>query len=228
MHLIWYFLLLLLGTILLAAAVYVWFMPNPDQSACDKNPATGQPFPPDWSRPDCLYLNMGYADPSIPTPTPALYLGDFAYSQGAGPALLYPMWYAFRYIRESDGGYGPLSEWTTLPIYAGAETLPCYPPVGGSSSKGSSSDDCSSDGIPTGYATVTFNEPVLVTTVPLDLTIADGYYAIVYRYIGNDSPAPNPSILGTPVGYLIPIESNTHGWTSYFLDVAYNPLSSQS
>lgn len=205
------FLILLIG---ISIGVYVYYKmkaagsnkPNCDTSKQDN---------------ECLYYLEKYSDPSITTPDQTLYLGSFSYSQGAGPALCQPMWYAFRYVRQSDGGYGQLSHWTTLPIFAGSCNLPCAP----SSTSGSGS--CGTALVPppnNSQASITYNAPQVVTVSALDYPLYQGYVANVHRYVGTDPNTPPPEgTVGTIVGTLQPVSFNSNGFTGQLIDVVFNP-----
>ena len=60
-----------------------------------------------------------YYDQSISNPNLSLRLGAFQIVQGAGPPMCQKMWYAYRYVRKTDGGYSNFSDWLG-PIYSGA------------------------------------------------------------------------------------------------------------
>src|SRR5438045_111756 len=57
----------------------------------------------------CYYANETYFDSTMPNPQTApntfdnqgikVWLGDFQYSEGAGPAICQPVYYAIRYVR---------------------------------------------------------------------------------------------------------------------------------
>lgn len=173
---------------------------------------------------NCLYYQEKYADSSITTPTQQLYLGQFTYSQGAGDALCQPMWYAFRYVRQSDGGYSALSPWIQSPVFAGACTLPCAPSVCGT-------PQVPPNGRP--QDSVTYNAPTIVTVspldYPLDLLSSSGatYVANVHRYVGVTPPSATEE--GTIIGMLEPQpQPNPNGFTAVIPDVFSNPGSGAS
>ena len=161
---------------------------------------------------NCIYYLEKYADSTITTPLQSLFLGSFSYSRGAGPALCQPMLYAFRYVRQSDGGYGPLSPWTTLPIFAGSCNLPCAPKVCGTSLVPPAGNS---------QASITYNSPQVVTVSNLDYPLYQGYVANIHRYVGTSPPLSGTE--GTIIGTLEPIGSNSNGFTSQFNDVLFNP-----
>ena len=152
--------------------------------------------PPWLNGPDCLSIEEKYKDPSIPAPSASLqpYLSKFSFVDGVpGGAFCIPAWYAFRYVRNSDGGYGPLSQWSgydptqpdTVPmaIFACAPNLPCMKP-----SPNSGPGSCSAIGVSTGQASSGFNKPTIALTAPIDFDIkngnADGYTLNVHRQTG--------------------------------------------
>ena len=133
--------------IFIGIAAYFYFMKDPSKN---KNCAYGCDLThiraPWMNGPDCVSVKEKKFDSSIPAPDQIPYLSKFSYSSGAGPAFCSPAWYAFRYVRNSDGAYGPLSGWSgtnplkpndvPLAIYACASNLPCIP---GSASTNSTS-----------------------------------------------------------------------------------------
>lgn len=200
------FLILLIG---ISVGIYIYYKYKQSKpSGGGSNCNTSQ-----WDK-NCVYYLEKYADSTITTPAQPLYLGAFGYSQGAGPALCQPMWYAFRYVRQSDGGYGPLGSWTTQPVFAGSCNLPSAPSVvntGQVPPPGNS------------QVSVTYNTPKVVTTQPLDYPLYQGYVANIHRYVGQ-TPPPNGSDTGsTIIGSLEPISVNSYGFTSQFTDVLFNP-----
>lgn len=206
---IWYSVLGVLTILFLILAIFIFMMGKPVIDYCNRAGPT-------WVRPYCVYIDEKYADNSIPNPQQQLYLGNFTYDPNLpGGPLCDPMYYAFRYVRISDGGYSKLSPWTTTPIYSGAKTLPCYP-------SGKSTDNCAHDNIPTGSSTCKNNRPVIVTVDPLDLAIIDGYVLNLHRQVGTFDPNSE----GQMIGFLMAGERNNpdgNGWTSNWVDVLFNP-----
>lgn len=201
------FLILLIGISVGVYAFYKLKKSSSDKPRCNTSQQDSE----------CVYYLEKYPDSSITTPGQTLYLGAFSYSRGAGPALCQPMWYAFRYVRQSDGGYGPLSDWTpaSQPIFAGSCNLPCAPKVCGSTLVP-----------PTGnsHASVTYNAPQVVTVSTLDYPLYQGYVANIHRYVGTDPTIPPPAgTEGTIIGTLETVSSSSHGFTSQFIDVLFNP-----
>jgi hypothetical protein len=187
--------------VLLIIGIGVWFLPKYVPPAGCGNLSS------QWARPNCVFLTESYSDSSIPTPTPSLYLGSFSQdsSPSVGGPCCTPMWYAFRYVRLSDGGYGPLSEWTTVPVQAGASTLPWATGAPNQS---------------VGTATCMFNHPVIVTTQPLDLSYTDGYILNLHRQVGTP---PGATSEGQIVGALINSGKTNPGfwYTSSWNDILY-------
>jgi hypothetical protein len=167
------------------------------------------PCPQGWDESTgCHYVQENYADASIATPNTPLYIGDFENNPSdPGPALCEPMWYAIRYVRQSDGGYGPLGAWTTIPVQAGATTLPC-PPSG-----------CGTN-VAIGPASCNANRAVMGTTSPLQYSIIDGYWANVHRQTGTFDSTSEGDIVGVLIA---PFSS--YDLTSAISDVIYNPYS---
>ena len=189
------------------------------------DPATNQPYPPGWQRPNCDYVTEDTYDASINTPEAELYLGDFYYSEGSSSGgFCLPTYYAYRYVRVSDGSYGPLSSWSP-PIQSCACELPCYPPTP------TTPDDqrCSVDGIPLGdqldihgNETCAYNTPVMVVMEQIQTPYNDtNLYAInVHRYSGLSPPSPTEEGEIVGVLYAFPT-SDEHGWYGKFVDVLY-------
>jgi len=241
----------------IGVAAYFYFMKDPRDSeqcayGCDQT-AIRSPW---LNGPDCLSVKETTLDSSIPMPTQIPYLSNFRFSPGAGYAFCSPAWYAFRYVRNSDGAYGPLSEWsgtdlaggtpngTPLAIYACATKLPCVPsssPVGSSVRASSDARSCAAAGIPTGSGTTTFNAPTIALTKPLDIDTKfetpGGYTMNVHRQVGYIDGNGNvvdfdPKSEGKIVGFFIenPIDSSgkpRKGLYATLYDVAFPPDSNQ-
>lgn len=176
-----------------------------------------------WSD-DCFSFQEKFFDSSLDSPAGVRpYLINFESSAGMGNPLRLPMWYRFRYVNVSTGGYSDFSEWTTNPVIVGSCCLPC---PGGA-------DNCSALGIKTGSSTCNYNKPNIgVNTndaaydpkVPLE----DGsfVYMNLHRYTGKSPAETNPpadDVKDEIVGYL-PM-STTVGGVSYYnwFDFNYNP-----
>jgi hypothetical protein len=211
----WYILLFILAFLFLGLGTFIHFVEVP------KSCAFGCAAAPSYMNgPDCISVNEVYLDGTIPSPTPIPYLGNFEYSAGAGSAFCLPVWYAFRYVRNSDGGYSALSPWTgqssvggsiafPLAIYAGATTLPTVP----------------NQTIP---SACNLNQPTIILNQPLDFDVnygaADGYTLNVHRQVGymsNGAAAGfNPTSEGTVVGSFVVSPAST-----FFIDAVFNPNS---
>lgn len=126
-------------------------------------------------------------DPSIPTPSNQLYLVSFTYNSADGYPYCKPMWYAIRMVRLSDGKYGDMGPWTSIPVQSGATRQPCLP--GG----------CSEE-VLTGPASCNANRPVVGTPDELPRTLKEGYVANVHRQVGTFDQSSEGEI----VGMLIP------------------------
>ncbi len=168
--------------------------------------ATGCDRAPKWMNGKfCLSVLEKYEDHTIPVPNSQPYLDSFTYASGGGAAFCSPVWYAFRYVRNKDGGYGPLSAWSGTPeggtvsvidppmaIYSCALELPTIP------------GDTS---VPLGNLTSTFNKPTVAIIKPLNLDVKtgqeDGYTLNVHRQVGsiqNGTPVFDPEIEGDVIG----------------------------
>lgn len=199
---------------LILIALFIWvfvFLKNPPQIPC----------PAGWDK-NCSYILEKYYDESIDVTKPLpLYLGDFEFKVGEGPPLCKPMWYAFRYVRLNDGGFGSLGPWTDKPVFANAPTngqncnLPC-PGQNCPVDQDGNSKYC-------GPVSCNFNHPVMGTVDDLGYSSQkDGVYANVHRYIGTDDTTPPPiGEEGEIVGILLP--SSSYALKSMIVDVLYNP-----
>lgn len=227
---------ILLGILLLLfiiAIIFIYFYtktPNPNNEC---NNAT-----PQWVRPNCVFIQENYADSTITDPQQQLYLGAFSYDPNlSGGPLCQPMWYSFRYVRLSDGGYSSLSPWTPLPIFSGAAVLPCYPSTSYEPNNMHTlynkcpdeklrtvSDYCNVDNIIEGTGSCQFNRPTIVTVDPLDQELITGYVLNLHRQVGTFDPNSEGQI----IGFLIPDTNNQQGWTSHWVDILYNPNQANS
>jgi len=175
--------------------IFAWKLSHaPIPSRCSQ-----MPWP--WAQPNCVFLVEDHYDSTIVKPAAALYLGDFQYdSTLSGGAVCRSMWYAYRYVRLSDGAYGPLGEWTQAPIYAGAPYLPYAP----------------STASPTvGQATCNFNRPTIITVGTLEHGASDGYLLNLHRQLDVLDPAASGSVIGNLI-------TNSGMGTSSWADIMYN------
>ena len=216
----WYTVFILTALIFLGLTIYLLVMKSPSicKYGCDLAPSY-------MNGPFCLSVIETTLDPTIPTPTPQPYLGNFIFSANMGPAYCAPVWYAFRYVRNSDGQYGPMSQWTgynsseptnPLAIHSGGDSLPC-PPAG-----------CTAFGVQTGNATCTANSPtiILLSAPDVPTNSATGYTLNVHRQVGGwSSPTVStgfdPTSEGTIVGSFA-VGPGVRGQTAFFVD-AQNP-----
>lgn len=132
----------------------------------------------DWLWIDnCLGFQELNPDPTLLSPSnEKLYLVKFANTAGAGPPMCKPMWYRFRYVNVKTGGYSPFSAWTTNPIFAGANNLPCLQGNG----------NCPTS-VPEGSQSCQFNAPTVgipsLLYSPTQPTVSGSFiYANVHRY----------------------------------------------
>lgn len=193
----WSLLVLSLVFFIIAFVIYIWR--ERVQSGCAGMSGI-------WQRPYCVNIIETEYDKSIVQPLQPLYLGDFSFDPHLqGGPICYPLYYAFRYVRMSDGKYGPLSNWTTIPVQSGANTLPCVP-----------NSQCQ-----TGRTTCNNNRPTIVTIDALDYSMADGYALNLHRQIGSLDPTNEGDI----VGMLLAINKDSpdgNGFTSHWVDVLFN------
>lgn len=219
---VFYIILFFIGFVSIIAATYLYFMeyPNVCKYGCQLAPSY-------LKGPNCASVIEKFKDNSIPAPSPLIYLSNFSLSRGAGPPFCAPTWYAFRYVKNSNGAYGPLSKWSgsgtltgdvqiPLPIYSGGENLPCPPP------------GCSQSKIPFGKSTCSFNQPEISLAGPLDIDYTYGdpnsYTLNVHRQTG-DGFDKN----GAPKGFDMMSEGDIVGSfivtpkKIFFIDVFSNP-----
>ena len=225
---VWYILLGVFAVVFLCLAVTMFFMRYP--AKCQFGCALAPSF---MNGPLCLSVKETNFDATIVKPSPQPYLGGFNDSAGAGPPFCEPVWYAFRYVRNIDGEYGPLSNWSgssgptdldPQPIYSGASTLPCAAP------------GCSAWGITLGNDTCTYNQPTIVLTGPLDFDVnfgqLNGYTLNVHRqvgYVGRDGIVHgfDSRSEGDIVGSFL-VEMGNQSSTAKFIDAVFNPKSTTS
>jgi hypothetical protein len=212
-----YIFLTVIGLSLIGLAVFLYFfqVPGECESLC----------PSYMNGPGCHSVLEKFKDATIPTPTPAIYLTKFIKTDGVAPFCL-PVWYAFRYVRNDNGGYSPLSQWSgyrgpglvPTSIYSGAKTFPC--PPGG----------CI--GIKYGQASCDLNQPTLELYGKLDVNIdisSPQYTLNVHRQMGtgfdkDGNPTGfDPTSEGEIVGYFILGTEQI-----FFTDIFFNPNTTNS
>lgn len=161
-------------------------------------------------------------DPSILKPTKTLSLTNFSFNPGLGAPVCKAAWYAFRYVK-LDGSYGPLSEWTEIPVQAGKKEQPCLNGDCTSMCKNSSGKEepC----VLTGENSCHCNNPVLGVTGQFAYNTLEGeWYTVIHRQLDNFDPTKE----GTPIGTLFPNISNPRGVTYIFPDIVFNENSGSS
>ena len=230
----WYVLFGILFFIFASLTLYLHFMGLPD--TCKKGCDLSKIHSPWMNGDQCQYVLEKYEDSTIVKPTLQPYLRRFT---DKGPS--YPfcnfVWYAFRYVRNKDGGYGPLSNWsgynaskpteTPMPIFSGANTFPCVPVTG-------VADSCSQIGVKTGSESLDFNLPTISLVGKFDFDInsnsPDGYTLNVHRQVDNDHKGFDPDSEGDIVGSFIvkPKPSGAYNTVAEFIDAFYNPNSTKS
>lgn len=215
---------IVLALVLGIVAVYIWMLKYPQscQTGCGRAPSF-------MNGGLCLSVLETYSDPTLPTPSQLPYISNFSQTSGAGAPFCTPTWYAFRYVRNADGGYGGMSPWsgsdqpgsdgTPMPIFAGAATFPVAPGT--------------TPSFPTGSASCTFNMPSLQLISPLDLNPQymqpNGYTLNIHRQVGyvdgnGQYQGFDPNGEGTVVGsFMIAPPGSTPIAT--FIDAAFNPNS---
>lgn len=215
-------------------SLYFHFMGVPE--ICKSGCALAKERAPWLNGPDCLSVVEKYEDKTIPKPTAQPYLRSFV-TQGQNYPFCNPVWYAFRYVRNKDGGYGPLSEWsgynplkptdTPLPIFSGAKTFPCIPVKG-------STDSCSAIGVKTGADSCAFNNPWISLLNKLDFDVnfssPDGYTLNVHRQEANTDKEFDPNDEGDIVGFFtVNLKPESpYNIIANFIDAVYNPNSTKS
>ena len=195
LKIVFYVVMAILGIGLLIAAGVIQIMNKPD-NCTDSGDGDGTiPCPPYLNGPECAYLPEKFEDPTIPRPSPLIYQSNFTFLSEAGPPYCAPVWYAFRYVKNKNGAYGPLSNWsgtkkdggTPTPIYSGNVDPPC-PPTGCEFLTGSNS--CA------------FNLPKLEIFGKLDVDIygvppEESYTLNVHRQVGTGIDTKT----GEPLGF---------------------------
>jgi len=147
-----------------------------------------------------------YFDGTIKTPRNKLYLAYFKHDPFVKniDRMCRKMWYSYRFVRNTDGGYGVMSPWTEGPIYAGSTNLPC---------KGT----CDKKYVDMGRKSCDANHPIIGTVEDLEYDFPiDDYYPVVYRQLDTLDTSKEGDI----VGILLP--SASFG-LKYMYDEQNNP-----
>jgi hypothetical protein len=243
----WYVLFSGLSLLCIAIAVYFYLLPDPrtDPSPeCAYGCGIAKDRAPWQNGPDCLSVKETTFDSSIPTPTQIPYLTQFKFVDDSPPQWPFcnPAWYAFRYVRNKDGAYGPLSGWTgtdssnptatPMAIYSCATELPCFP--------NGKTDSCGKIGITPGPATTSFNTPVIALGSPitnidvLKSYSIDGYSLNIHRQVGyldGDGKVKDfdPKSEGEIVGMFFPLTKSKQGlYTEEFGDRIFWPKANKT
>ena len=213
----WAWIVLIALTILLIAAlifggwVVILKQPHPGRD-CHKHS--------DWMwSPDCKYFEEKFYDSSLADPSDLqLYLVKFSRVSGAGSVVCLPMWYCFRYVNVKTGGYSKFSKWTSAPIRAGGDNLPCL-------------GKCNPDLVPEGRKSCYFNQPAVGTPDlhydPLKRQPEGTFiYTNIHRYVGKpgdtEPPGPPEETKTEIIGFLIPTRS-VPGIKYAWNDILFNP-----
>lgn len=243
----WYVLFSGLSLLCIAIAAYFYFLKDP---RTDPSPecAYGCDIAKDkapWQNGEkCQSVKETRPDPSIPKPTQIPYLSDFKFvdSNPAQYPFCNPAWYAFRYVRNSDGAYGPLSGWsgtdpskpgdTPMAIYSCATELPCFP--------NGKTDSCSVKGITVGTGSKSFNTPTLalaskITDIDLQKwATPEGYSLNIHRQVGyldQDGTVKDfdPTAEGDIVGmFQLYVDKPRKGEYATFRDVYFWPKANKT
>jgi hypothetical protein len=204
-----------IAILLCAAGIYsVYKMTNPPIGNCgaikSNDPDTK------WNS-DCSAIQEIKADSSIKTPDVPLYLSSFTSSPALGPAWGVNVWYRYRYVNGTTGGYGGFSPWTKSAISSGSSTLPCK------NSTWLKHQDLAIFGgsqCPSGKSTCQANLPQL-TLDSFQYPITSNFYANVHRYVAQSSDTTPPTATSQDqlVGMLVP---NGKGGAIFF-DISASP-----
>lgn len=124
------------------------------------------------------------------------------------------MWYRFRYVNTSTGGYGGYSDWTLTPIYSGSCCLDCV----GSDTPGvcETNTKIGSDGCKANHLTL----GILASDLDYATLTTPNMWAVVHSYLSK-TPSPPPSNApDNPIGFLVP-GTTINGESYYqFLDTS--------
>lgn len=171
----------------------------------------------EWSN-DCKYIFEKSYDGNLKKPTKPLYLSGFSSNDQLGPGLKVNVWYRYRFVRGTTGGYSDFSPWTRSGIIAGSETLPCK------------EKKCSSDMRYSGKKSTNSNVPTLsIDSLEHDLLKGEEeeqIYANVHRVFtsfGVDKP-PNEKEEGEIIGFLIPTNNGTYKISDFIQEKDYKDL----
>ncbi len=173
-------------------AIKIWFMPEPQKGTGCKNKGE------QWSD-DCTTLQEITPDSSLTSPKgKSLFLLSFVNDSGLGSPFTSPVWYRFRYVNSSTGGYSEFSDWTPYPVQSGACCLPCQ-----------------TGGLGCGKRSCDSNKPTLaILQSQLDYTIDSPLpggvivYVSLHSYVGGSTP-PSSTVTSTPIGNMYP-QGNTY------------------
>lgn len=187
--------------LLISIGITVYFIFFRDTSNCSSS----------WDQKTCAFISEKYLDSTLITPNEPLYLGDLIFNKTSNPPFCTNTWYAYRAVRESDGGYSNLSPWFG-PIRTGSSNNPCYP-MSGSQSSNPQGNNCAQDKI---LVTLNANQPTIVTVDPLNYNISQGIYYNVHRIVSDDKPSSTDT--GDIIGFLITYPYQGKNWTSYCVD----------
>lgn len=147
---------------------------------------------------DCSTINETTPDESLISPTgKSLELISFTNDVNfPGLPFYQPVWYRFRYVNGTTGGYSGWSDWCSHPIQSGGCCFPCTD-CGNIAGVNSCQNNKLTVGIP--ISNLDYTLETLVGN-------GDVVYAVVHSYLGNVNEVTPPSspTNDTIVGYLIP------------------------
>lgn len=170
-----------------------------------------------WSDDACLIPQELAYDPTLLSPTgKKMQLISFVKNTQLPFAPYYnPVWYRFRYVNTSTGGYSNFSDWTQAPVMSGSCCLPC---VNGISQN---KVGVCPQGTPTGFASCGSNYATLgilesdLDYSPLNPLSSGGgnVVASVHVYVGKsgDMTQPADDVNDTIIGFITSTATNIQG-----------------
>jgi hypothetical protein len=221
-------LLLLLGCILLITTGFgVWSYRLDNASIQKITPCKLRSPDQKWDT-SCLFFQEISPDTKLADPSDLqLSLLQFSYVNSAGPPLTVPMWYRFRYVNTKTGGYSKFSKWTSSPVQAGSNNLPCL------------QSTCDGNNVKGGKKSCSFNKPtmgILSNLLHYNITQNPSIYINVHRWIppnndvSNHNPPPDDQDISKSeiVGFLLPPRFINGKTYNVVYDIVYNPCVNSS
>lgn len=211
---VWLIILGVLAIIIFLFGMWAYFFSKPTTPPCPDTMLKND-------KGDCIGYKELKPDKSIKAPRMAPELAWFTESPGlSNHPWCTPTWYALRYVRASDGAYGPLGPWSPIdkPVVAGGKNLP---------STNSFPNSCSYNSVSIGV-----NGRLEYDGYSPGVSDKDRIYANVhqqngyYDYTAKEWKGFDPKSEGQIVGVLYPQNYNDYNWaTTPLLD---NPTRDQS